>query len=176
MTTQISNPYDSTSRRLHWLTAALVALLWTLGQCIDFFPSGTPRISARSLHVCTGIVLAMVLAMRLGWLKNAGRVAPPPQGDALAGIARWTHVALYGLLVLVVVLGLFNTWQRGDSIFGLFRIPAMIPGDKGLRELLEELHGWAANALIGLAGLHALVGLFHHLVLRDDVLRRMTGR
>ena len=29
---------------LHWLTAALVALLWTIGQTIDFAPSGPLRV------------------------------------------------------------------------------------------------------------------------------------
>ncbi len=30
-----------------------------------------------------------------------------------------------------------------------------------------------ATVLIGLAGLHAVAAIFHHLVLRDPVLRRM---
>jgi cytochrome b561 len=34
-------------------------------------------------------------------------------------------------------------------------------------------HALAANALAILAGLHAAAALFHHYVMRDDILRRM---
>ena len=38
--------YDSRTITLHWLTAVLVVGLWTLGETIDFFPKGAPRIAA----------------------------------------------------------------------------------------------------------------------------------
>src|SRR6185437_8828913 len=40
--------YDRLSILLHWITAVLVVILWTLGQTIDFFPKGAARIDARS--------------------------------------------------------------------------------------------------------------------------------
>ena len=36
-----------------------------------------------------------------------------------------------------------------------------------------ELHGWLGDAILWLAGLHALAALFHHFVLRDGVMRSM---
>jgi cytochrome b561 len=38
---------------------------------------------------------------------------------------------------------------------------------------LGDLHYWVATTIIMLAGLHAAAALFHHYVLRDDVLWRM---
>jgi cytochrome b561 len=151
-------------------------LLWTLGQCIDFFPTGTPRTIARSVHICTGALLAVILAARLRWLFDRRRLAPLAVAGMPGRLATWTHRALYLLLVAVVLLGMLNAWERGDSIFGLFRIPALVPDDKPLRERIEDLHALAANALVIVAALHAAAGLFHHFVLKDDVLRRMTGR
>lgn len=174
MSATLPTRYDRTSQRLHWVTAALVVLLWTLGQCIDFFPTGMPRTIARSLHICTGVALAIVVALRLRWLSQPRRFAPPAVPGLLGLVATWTHRALYVLVGLVVLLGMLNAWERGDSIFDLFRIHAMIPGNKPLRALLENLHAWAANLLIGVAALHAAAGLYHRLVLRDDVLQRMT--
>jgi cytochrome b561 len=175
MTTTLPARYDRTSQRLHWASAVLVAGLWSLGQCIDFFPSGLPRTAARSVHIVGGTALALVLAARLHWLRSDTRIAPPPLTGPAGAVATWTHVALYALLVLVVALGGLNAWERGDSIFGLFRIPALVPGDKPLRELFEELHAWGANLLIGVAAVHAVAGLAHHFLLRDGVLQRMTA-
>jgi len=52
---------------LHWLTAALVISLWALGQTIDWFPKGNPRVFARSMHISLGIALALVLVARIHW-------------------------------------------------------------------------------------------------------------
>jgi cytochrome b561 len=35
------------------------------------------------------------------------------------------------------------------------------------------IHFWAAWAIIVIAGLHAIIALFHHYALKDGVLRRM---
>lgn len=43
----MSDTYDSRTIFLHWLTALLVVGLWIAGQTIDFFPRGTPRMTAR---------------------------------------------------------------------------------------------------------------------------------
>jgi cytochrome b561 len=40
----------------------------------------------------------------------------------------------------------------------------------------EDIHGYLAYALFTVAGLHALAALWHHLVRRDQVLRRMWPR
>ena len=69
--------YDSRSIRLHWVTAALVAVLWCLGQTIDWFPKGDIRIAARSAHILLGAVLALILAYRIWWRVSDGRRLPP---------------------------------------------------------------------------------------------------
>lgn len=89
-------------------------------------------------------------------------------------LATSVHVLLYVGLLAVVVLGIANTWIRGDNIFDLFTLPSIAPGNKALRHQVGDLHGLAANILLALAGLHALAGLAHHYVFKDDVLRRMS--
>jgi cytochrome b561 len=49
--------YDRITVLFHWLTASLVLLLWCLGQSIDYFPRGTPRIAVRSMHILLGATL-----------------------------------------------------------------------------------------------------------------------
>ena len=69
--------YDRLTILLHWLTAALVIILWGIAQVIDFFPRGEPRIAARSTHIVLGVVLIAVLLVRLFWRANSGRKLPP---------------------------------------------------------------------------------------------------
>jgi cytochrome b561 len=167
--------YDKASIALHWLTAWLVSTLWVLGQCIDFFPRGTPRIAARSTHITLGVVLLVVLLVRVIWRSTSGRRLPMAVSGWLGVTAKVIHYGLYVLVALAVGVGIFTAWVRGDNIFGLFTIPKYDPSNPGLREIMGERHEFLANAVLIVAGLHALAALAHHFVLKDSVLRRMMS-
>jgi cytochrome b561 len=165
--------YDGVSILLHWLTAGLVVILWTLGQTIDFFPRGAPKIDARSVHIVLGATLGIVLLVRVLWRASAGRRLPLADRGWLGVTAKVVHYGLYVLVAVTVALGIFNAWQRGDVLFNVYRIPQLIPGDRVLRRALGELHGDCADIVLIVAGLHAAAALAHHYLLRDRVLRRM---
>jgi len=38
---------------------------------------------------------------------------------------------------------------------------------------IASIHTWLGDAILWVAGLHALAGLYHHFVLKDDVLESM---
>ena len=176
MPNHASVSYDRRTIVLHWITAVLVLGLWLVGQTIDWFPKGAWRTSARSTHILCGALLGAVIVYRLWWRSSGGRRLPPADDGFLRVLSTFTHRALYVLVCVTVALGIANAWIRGDSIFDLFRIPSFAPGDKGLRESIENNHGLSANVLISLAGIHAAAGLFHQWVLKDRVLRRMIPR
>jgi cytochrome b561 len=165
--------YDGVSIALHWLTAGLVVILWTLGQTIDFFPKGAPKVDARSVHITLGATLGIVLIVRMLWRASAGRRLPLANSGWLGVTAKVVHYGLYLLVVVTVVLGIFNAWQRGDVLFNVYTIPKLIPGDLALKRTLEDLHGDFADVVLIVAGLHAAAALAHHYLLRDRVLRRM---
>jgi cytochrome b561 len=165
--------YDGVSILLHWLTAALIVILWTLGKCIDFFPVGAPKIDARSTHFVLGATLGIVLIARLLWRASAGRKLPPAESGWLGVTAKAVHYGLYALIGATVILGIFNAWQRGDVFFNVYTIPRLVPGDLVLKRTLEALHADCADIVVIVAGLHAAAALVHHYLLRDRVLRRM---
>jgi cytochrome b561 len=173
MAVEPATRYDGVSILLHWLTAALVVILWTLGQTIDFFPKGAPKIDARSTHIVLGATLGIVLLVRMSWRAGAGRRLPLANSGWLGVTAKLVHYGLYILVGVTVVLGIFNAWQRGDVLFSLYTIPKLVPGDLVLKRALEALHADFADAVVIVAGLHAAAALAHHYLLRDRVLRRM---
>jgi hypothetical protein len=62
MTTSASAHYDRATIVLHWLTAALVVVLWIIGQTADWTPRGPIQTAYWSIHVVLGFVLAIALA------------------------------------------------------------------------------------------------------------------
>jgi cytochrome b561 len=158
---------------LHWASAALVVVLWVIGQTVDFAPRGALRVDYRSLHIVLGTLLAVLLAGRVAWRLTRGGVLPPLDTGLIGRLAGAAHLLLYALLVTAVGLGLTNAWVRGDSLFNLVSLPSFAPGDRALRESIGDWHALAANALLILAGAHAAAALLHHVWWRDATLRRM---
>ena len=169
--------YDRTTIALHWAIALMVIAQWLGAHTIDWFPKGPYRVDARSLHIVCGVLLTAALAWRIVWRSGHGTRFARDRGSVFAGAAKLVHFALYALLLAVLGLGLFNTWLRGDSLFGLIAIPKFGAYDPAARHALVEqvvgLHETASNLLLILAGGHAIAGLVHHFVLKDAVLVRM---
>ncbi|HEY4372908.1 MAG TPA: cytochrome b/b6 domain-containing protein [Burkholderiales bacterium] len=165
--------YDCASIALHWATALLVLLAWGGAQLIDSFAKGPPRWIMLGVHMSLGLALALVLIARVFWRATGGTRLPRAQAGAAGVIASGTHLLLYALLALQLVLGLANAWVRGEHVFTWFVIPAFDPGNQALRHQVGELHELTATLILAVAGLHAAAALFHHYVLRDGVLARM---
>jgi cytochrome b561 len=176
MSGSIDVSYDRRTIQLHWVTAVLVGLLWSIAQIIDYFPKGAPRIAIRSVHIVLGVLLGVILVMGVVWRSRSGRRLSLANDGVSGHLARIVHWALYVGLAAVILLGAANALGRGDSIFSLFRIPKLFPDIPQLKPTFERLHPTAANALMILAAVHALAAFAHHYILRDGVLRRMLPR
>jgi cytochrome b561 len=169
----LATRYDTTTILLHWITAILVVEQWLGAQIIDWFPRGSPRVDARSVHITCGVLLAITLSARIVWRLTRGRRLPPVDTGVLNLIAKATHWGLYALLAAMVLVGLALAWTRGDNIFNLFAIPAYDPGNRALADQVQDIHATIGWIIVGLAGLHAAAALVHRYVWRDGVLLRM---
>jgi cytochrome b561 len=164
--------FDRTSIWLHWLTALLVAALWTIGQTAEWFARGsTGRFAMWSSHFTLGALLALIYIVRVIWKLSRGRRLPGVGSPWLVKLAAAGHGLLYVGLAVVISLGISAAVSRGSSVWGLFHYPKLI--DDEWREPLSDWHGLAANILLGVAGAHALIALVHQYVWRDGVLTRM---
>lgn len=164
--------YDAVTIGFHWVTALLVVVLF--GMTL-IWNSRTLKHQLESLHVSLGIVLAAVLIARLLWRLFGARRLPGTGMVVTDVLSRIVHAALYLLLAIQVGLGFGLRWYQGEafSLFGWFSIPNPFTPDRAFSHQLEGLHNLAGWTLIYVAGAHALAALFHRLVLKDGVLRRM---
>jgi len=149
-----------------------VVVLWIIGQTADWLPDGPLNTDYWSMHVELGFALAIVIAGRIMWRTSGGLRLPPADTGVLHVVAKATHYGLYLLLLAVFVLGIINAFVRGYNLFDLASLPQV--GDRAMRKPITHWHGFAANLLLGLAGLHAAAALFHHYIIRDSVLARMV--
>jgi cytochrome b561 len=166
--------YDRLSRVLHWLTVLLVLTQFALAELW-----GLPARPVRHLmivaHMSFGILLTFVVIVRVFWRLVPGHQMPPAVSGWVEQASKAVHYGLYTLLGAQAVLGFVLRWSGDEamSFFGLLIPPPFAAFSKPAHELVGAAHVWIGWTIIVLASGHALAALYHHFVLRDDVLRRM---
>ena len=167
--------YDNVAITLHWLTALLVVVQFTLAVTWDDFPRDT-RENLQSVHVSFGVLLTAVVVARIIWRLMPGHQRPAIVSGWVKLASKAVHYLLYVLLVIQAALGFTWRWAQGHDVgfFGLFAIPGPYGAlARPTRHLLAEFHEKVGWAIVIIAFGHALAVLYHHYRLHDRVLGRM---
>ncbi|MBJ7275561.1 cytochrome b [Marinobacter salarius] len=174
-----SSKFGVVSIAVHWLVAVVVFGLFGLGYWMvdlsyydDWYRTGP------DIHRSIGILLLLVMLFRLIWrLFNPlpGPLSSHSRFEVLA--ANGVHLLLYLLIFVAMASGYLISTADGSSItvFSWFDVPSVTGQIKGMEDIAGLVHYWSTWALVVLAGLHGLAAVKHHLIDRDDTLRRMLG-
>lgn len=170
--------YGAIAKTLHWLIVALLISQYALGWIMPHVRRNTLPVGLIFWHVSIGMLILVVLALRLVW--RLARPVPLPGGMPLwqHWAARVSHELLYAALLLQLMLGWANASARGwkVDIFGAAPMPWIVPAASSFGMAAGDIHDDFAFVLLGLITLHVAAALYHHVVLRDNVLRRMLPR
>ena len=126
-------------------------------------------------HMSFGILLTAVVVARIVWRLAPGHQVRPAVSGAIELASKAVHNLLYVLLAAEAVLGFVLRWSGGEamSFFGLQIASPMDKVAKPTNDLIGAIHHWNGWLIIVLAAGHGAAALYHHLVVKDDVLRRM---
>jgi cytochrome b561 len=168
--------YGVIAQLFHWAIVVLVILQFVLANRADALPLGLAKLAVLAQHKSVGITILMLAVLRLLW-RLTGPVPSVPQSTPAwqRWSARISHVALYGILLLMPLSGWLMSSARNFPVswFGFFTLPDLVEPDRSLYDQLHQVHEALATALFVLAVLHAAAALKHHFIDRDNVLRRM---
>jgi superoxide oxidase len=168
--------YGSLSIGLHWLMLILIAVVYACIELKGNFPKGSEtRELLKQWHFMLGLSVFALVWLRLlaRTLSPTPAIEPPlPTWQALP--AKLMHLALYALMIGAPLAGwlILSAADKPIPFFGL-ELPALIGPNKELAGQIKELHELAGTAGYWLIGLHAIAGLYHHYVARDNTLTRM---
>lgn len=159
---------------LHWISALLIIVLLGSGFRAGFSTDTDVKAAALQVHLPVAILVLVLTVARLIWwwrfdTKPGPVLGVPPWQD---NIARWTHRAMYAVVILLLASGIAMSILSGlpDALFGTAAFPelAELPPRAG--------HGIGARIMVGLVVLHAGAALYHHFFLKDNALKRIWFR
>ncbi|MGH8298308.1 MAG: YceI family protein [Steroidobacteraceae bacterium] len=171
-----SDRWGAVSQLLHWLIVVLIALQATLGLTGLMLPIGMEKLAVLARHKSVGITILGLATLRVLWRwLNPIPPLPPNLKPYERFLARFTHAALYALLIVMPLTGWIMSSARGFTVswFNLFQLPNFVPKSETIYNTMVATHATLASALALVVALHIAGALKHHYVLRDNILRRM---
>jgi cytochrome b561 len=168
--------YGKLAQAFHWVTALLVVAAFIYG------PGGSEqRVYSpahdfdRQIHETLGLCVFALVVLRVLWRMIDRR--PDPQD-----LPRWMVIGakavqglLYLLLFAVPLSAIAGAWLEGHPLTLLagVQIPPLLGLSHATGATIATIHTWLGDAILWLAGFHALAALLHHFVLKDGVLASM---
>jgi cytochrome b561 len=163
--------YSKTLIALHWITALLILAAWFSGE-----GGRQVRLNPPLLHFSLGLTALLLVVPRLiaRWLGGAPSIEDT-QAPWLNLATKIGHAVLYLFIIGLPITGWYAASRLGIAVsfFGI-PLPAIAASVQGPPGPIAEIHETGGTIILILAGLHALIALWHQFVLRDGTLRRMN--
>jgi cytochrome b561 len=172
----ITPRYGAVAQLFHWTTAILVLIAFIYGP-------GGPEVRVysvardfdRQLHETLGLCVLALTTLRILWSAFDSRPNPEPGPGWMVVASRAVHGSLYLLLLALPGTAIAGAWLSGHplTLMGGIQVPAPLGVSHDLGQGLANLHGWLGDAILWIAGFHALAAIYHHFILGDRVLLSM---
>jgi cytochrome b561 len=159
---------------LHWALALLIIAALALGALVMVkIPNTDPmKFEALRSHMGGGLAILVLMLVRLVIRSRSAHPAPASAGHPLLDRLAWaSHRLFYGTVMAMAVSGIIMALQTGlfDSVFlGRGDLPADFWAYP-----IRSVHYAVSRVLMALIALHIVAALYHALVLRDGLLKRM---
>lgn len=160
---------------LHWLLAALTLLMLLYGAIVmAHMPNeSAEKIPTLRWHMSIGFTIFVLTLIRLVVRLKTDKPAAATTGHALLDkLAPLAHGLLYLLVVLMVGSGIAISAAAGlpDIVFGASGTP--LPHSLMIYPA-RVVHEIVAKAFLLVIVLHIAAALYHQLILKDGLMRRM---
>lgn len=168
--------YPATSKLLHWLIAICVLTTAPVAIAMTRVEKGPTQDLLYNFHKSLGVMILLLMILRLvNRLVVGAPIADPGIEPWQKTVSSAVHTSLYVLLIAMPIVGYIanSVYGAPTPFFGLFNLPPILGKDEALAEQLFTLHRWVGYFLIVIIVTHIGAALYHALIRRDVVLKRM---
>jgi cytochrome b561 len=166
--------YSATAITIHWVAAVLIVFLGTIGLRLESMPRADQPYWI-NVHGSVGLIYLAIVLARITWrMGHRPPDLPPDVGEFSRRTSHPIHMLMYALMLAIPLFGIVAfVWHGRAFDYGVFKLDFGIASNRAIFHPAEDVHGWLAYVLFALAGLHMLAALWHHIVRKDGVLKRM---
>lgn len=170
-----ASTYGLISRIFHWVISIMLITMLIVGFYMTEMEISDQKWQIYAMHKSTGTILLVLIILRILWRLISISPDLPNTVGYLEKIGYKIGIkAMYLLMLLMPITGMLMTLYSGRpiSVYGLFTIPSF-EANKDFAKIFNQIHDYGAIILASAAGLHTLIALYHHFIVKDRLLHRM---
>src|SRR5882757_4168669 len=163
------------SRLLHWTMAVMVLTMLYIG--VTMIASLSYYHVLVSIHRPLGIAILVLVVVRfVNRLLNPPPPFPGTMSRAERLVATASELTMYGLMFILPLVGwgMLSAARCPIVLYGSLHLPFILPHNAMLYAVLRQAHTILAYFFFLTFLVHFGVILFHTLILKDGILRRMA--
>ena len=156
------NLWGGIAQALHWAMAVLILQQLASSHYMVFLDPGEGQDRFFYLfHELLGVLILVLLVTRLGWQVGASHAS---------------NTGLYAATAVMVGSSWLMASYAGFPVFpnAPWTLPNFTRQNLDYGRWAYNVHVWIGWAILGLVTVHAVAAIKHHVIDKDDVLRRMT--
>ena len=163
------------SRLLHWTMAAMILTMLFIG--VAMVASLANYHALVSIHRPLGIAILVLVVVR--FVNRQLSPLPPFPATMSRGerrVARVSELTMYGLMFVLPLVGwgMLSAARYPIVLYGDLRLPFILPHNAMLYAVLRRAHTILAYLFFLTFLAHFGAILFHTLIVRDGILKRMV--
>ena len=167
--------FPAVSRVLHWTMAVMVLTMLCIG--VAMVVSLGDYHTLVSIHRPLGIAILILVVVRfVNRLINPPPPLPATMSRAERLAATASELAMYGLMLVLPLVGwgMLSAARYPIVLHGSVHLPFILPHNAVLYAVLRKVHTILAYLFFLTFMAHVGAILFHTLIVRDGMLRRMA--
>jgi cytochrome b561 len=167
--------WGSVARFFHWLMALAIIGNGIFGLWMGGLAPSLAKINTFALHKSIGLTVLALFALRVVWRLYDRRPPDEPGPRWQQWAAHGVHFLLYAIIVAIPLSGWYFNSAHGYPLqwFKLFNLPALTAKNDDTAHIAIAVHEYLFWFLLLVLVAHVGAALWHHIVVRDNVLRRM---
>ncbi len=168
--------YNKTGKLLHWSIGLTIIGLLALGLFMEQMDYSDQKMQLYRIHKSFGIIVLTLMGVRVLWrIVSTSPASLKTHKIWEKVLSKIVHIILYVMAFSMPLSGwaMSSSYGYPVSVFGLIKLPALLPKNEVRGEILADLHELGGYALIALIVLHVAGALKHHFIDKDTTLKRM---
>lgn len=166
--------YGSVAKFLHWLIFILVLGMLVLGFFMGDINNKPLQGQVYNIHKLIGLSILAMMLFRAVWALTNPKPALPQNTPWWQHVAeRGVHYSIYAALIVMPIAGWVQSAKYPPYLGKISLGLPVSPDNKLLHSIAKNTHYYVAFVIIALVSIHILAALYHEIIKKDNVLRRM---
>ena len=167
--------YGIISILFHWITLLILIFQIPLGFYLADLEFSDFKLSIENYHSIFGIIIFYITLLRIIWkFINVSPLETNKIESWQSIVSKINHWLLYLSLLAITSSGVVKKLLSGEDVNFLFTSITLDYFNFEIVEIAEKTHLYATILLIVLMVLHILAVLYHHIFLKDPILKKIS--